>query len=462
MTGDCRQFYEERDRRTRVILGDGGSPLDRRVIVLVGPETARTEPGQLILLTLANLLPRVHRRVDFVMQEGAEIPRRIPAPFSDAATIVAALRQTARTIDPCGDFRVRERIRDGEGIAVGIGENLSADVPWQVGAKGAVAWLSQDPVPVDAEFGRGTMRGAGLAACLAASVPLQTIHGAPFRPRRVSAWNYLEGDAAALGPATLEKIDPGRVLMVGAGAVGSSLGYWLQAWGTQGRWTVVDGDSVELHNTNRSLLFAPTHAGWPEGTTQMKADLVAQVLPNATSRPVWYDEAEQVHEKTFDIVLPLANERGVRSQLAARGAAVMLHATTGKGWVSQLHRHVKGRDDCLACRMVGVVRMDAKCAEGQLGASGQEGEDGDGDAALPYLSAASGLMLGTALQRLCAGDLASTEFNDWHWYFRSRADMVSSSIHPACDPCPTVPEGRVRRRLYRGRRWIEGDPAVDG
>lgn len=455
---DCKAFYRERNRRT-VSYMDKGVRTGERIVVAIGRRATDTEAGQFLVLTLANLLARVHRRIDFVVPE-FESPLRVWAPFTNADNFGSAVLATAEVLDPCGEFRLRSRMPEAGLPGVGVGREAPTGLPWYLGARGAVARLDRMPVSVDDEFGPGTRRGAGLVACLGASAIFQSLHDVPVRPRTLSAWNYREGTHAAIGPRELAQADPGRVLLVGAGAVGSALAYWLKAWGVGGSWTVVDGDRVKLHNTNRSLLFIPQHAGWLDGEGGRKSEIVAGVLPNSESVPDWYDDAENVHGRPFDVILPLANERDVRGQLATRHAVVVLHATTGRNWVSQLHRHVKGADDCLACRMVGGVQWDARCSEVELKSGAEEG---GGDAALPYLSAASGLMLATALQRLDDGNLAKLAANDWRWYFASEGEMATSVSRPACgDECESIKPPSLRKSLVGDRWWQELDPALSG
>ncbi len=84
-----------------------------------------------------------------------------------------------------------------------------------------------------------------------------------------------------------------------------------------------------------------------------KAQLLKSQLPDAEFANEWYDSCATTAEH-FDVVLPLANECDVRSLVASRSFAVCLHATTGENWLSQLHRHIAGKDDCIACRTAGV------------------------------------------------------------------------------------------------------------
>ena len=104
----------------------------------------------------------------------------------------------------------------------------------------------------------------------------------------------------------------------------------------------------------------------------------------------------------FDTVLVLANERDVTTIVSSRNDPIQLQATTGRSWLSQLHRHVSGLDDCLRCRMEDIRAPQLDCAQAPTASDSQPKMS---DAALPFLSAASGLMLVSALQRLQHGDL---------------------------------------------------------
>lgn len=454
---DCAEFYRRRDLRTRAYT-EGKLHPNRPVVIGAGPDASQSQAGQFLLLTLANLLARAHRRIIFALVDVEDVQLLMAGP-ADTSSLEEALVDIAEEINPCGHFSVRDRPPDGQALKVGVGARAPKGFQWYVGAKGSIGLLARDPVPISDHFGPGTLRGAGLAACLAASVPFQMAHDVSLRPRKISAWNYGEGKDACLGPSGLEAPDPGRVLMVGAGAVGSSLAYWLQAWGTQGEWTVVDPDVVKLHNTNRGLVFVPGDAGWPEGRHRRKAHLVANALPDSTAVDRLYRDAESVHDEVFDLVLPLANEGDVRARLAGRNATVVLHATTGPNYISQLHRHVKGRDDCLACRMADVAPAAMKCSTVEVEL--EDDEDEVGDAALPYLSAASGLMLATALQRLAAGELMMSLTNCYSWYFSSERGMVQGARRRCRESCSSEVSANIRSAVAGDRRWTHLDPGLE-
>jgi hypothetical protein len=446
---DCGEFYLLRNSRTTEYLG-GARIGDTSVHVAVDAAASACPAGQVALLALANQLARVHPRISFDLPNPG-IPTLVRTPFG-GTELGQVLLKTVTEIDPCGSFVLSRRSK-GDVLSIGLGNQVGGGFDWYLGADRAIALLQRAPVG----FGRcdATLRGAGLAACLGAAAIFRTAIGLQTVPRVISAWNYAEGDSAMPGPTVLEHLDVGRVLMVGAGAVGAALVYWLHAFGVLGEWTIVDGDVVELHNINRGLVFTAQHADWPDlgpENAAKKAEVVAALIPGARSFVTWYDQCSAVREK-FDVILGLANDRNVRHFIASRNATVTLHATTGTNWLSQLHRHITGRDDCIWCRAGEVEVPIFGCSTGTV-----ERSDGTtSDAALPFLSAASGLMLATALQRLQDGELGGGERNDWRWDFDSPYLMAASGVRKCREECRRVHGPNLRRRMNEGTRWEDLD-----
>ena len=228
---------------------------------------------------------------------------------------------------------------------------------------------------------------------------MKTVLGLRAVPRRLSVWNLQEGDLADAGPPELPSVDVGRTLMIGAGAVGAGVVYWLMHWGQHSPWAIVYGDHVELHNTNRCVLFFPDDAGWLGGGARFKSACLAEYLPAVRHIEKWYDEAPETGGE-FDTVLVLANERDVRTQVSHRNDPVQFQATTSRNWVAQLHRHIAGVDDCIRCRMLDIRTPNMECSED---ATATVEKPQRPDAALPFLSLASGLMLVSKLQHLQLG-----------------------------------------------------------
>jgi molybdopterin/thiamine biosynthesis adenylyltransferase len=448
---DCAEFHRLRDLRTGEYISRDWPSLNP-ILVAVDPAVASSRVAQLCALSLTNMLARVHRCVLFALPD-TPVPLVTPS-LTAATTFQDALLATARTVDPCGRF---ELARSGGATTLGLGNGAhrsvnGSKIDWYLGADHSLAYLQRQPAPFAAEES-GTVRGAALAACLGASVAFKEQMQLETTPRVVSAWNYREGSEAELGPARADPVSVGRVLMVGAGAVASALVYWLWNWGNESEWTLIDADRVKLHNTNRSLLFLPSDAGWPLGEATPKVDVLARFLPGARPFNAWYDEAPVVQNAPFDVILALANERDVRDQLARRNATVVLHATTGTNWLSQLHRHVAGRDDCIACRVGDVKPVAFACATVRTMTPSNEHTD----AALPFLSAASGLMLATLLQRLQGGSLIQEEANNWRWDFLSTHKMAAVGRSRCQQGCSNWASPRARKRMSAGTRWASLD-----
>jgi hypothetical protein len=439
---DCEEFYKLRDLRTDEYVGEQPYGLVP-VHVGVGAEVSGTPAGQLALLALANQLARVHRQITFDI--GTPDARlTIAVPFA-RATLGDTLLSTVRRIDPCGGFGLNRSPAESA-VSIGIGHDAPGQYDWYIGAECAMASLSKRPSPIADTA--ATLRGAALASCLGAAALFRSAIGLESTPRTLSAWNYLEGSDALPGPASVEPLDVGRVLIVGAGAVAAALIYWLRVFGCGGAWTVLDRDLVALHNTNRGMLFIPADAGWPDGTPRAKAEVLADFLLGARVDRVWYDES-MFAEETYDVVLGLANERDVRHQIACRNNTVTLHATTGTNWLSQMHRHIIGVDDCIWCRAGEVSTPKFQCSTAEVGS----GDEKKSDAALPFLSAASGLMLAVGLQRLQQGDLAIQDRNDWRWDFGSMYRMVSSSFRRCHPGCARIVSSAVRQWIHSEERW---------
>jgi hypothetical protein len=417
------------------------------VHVAIDAKTLALPAGQLGLLALANQLARVHRRISFSLPSSSAvlcIPYLLPR-----STVGETLLTLVRSIDPCGDFTIGTQT--GPRVSIGLGADLPEQFDWYIGADRALGSLSLSPREFSSSS--GTLLGAAVASCLGAAAILRSVVGLESSPRTVSCWNYGEGECADTGPREIAPFDVGRILMVGAGAVAAAVVHWLLVFGIGSEWTIVDRDQIELHNTNRGLMFMPSDAGWPRGTSRSKAELLASFIPGSRWEPDWYHEAKLV-ECGYDVVLGLANGHNVRHHIASRNTTVTLQATTGRNWLSQLHRHITGRDDCIWCRAGEVAEPIFGCSTGEIPAPPGERTD----AALPFLSAASGLMLATALQRLQSGELAADDCNDWRWDFGSTHRMSSSGFRKCRDTCSRTLPAAVRREMNRENRWRFLDP----
>ena len=72
--------------------------------------------------------------------------------------------------------------------------------------------------------------------------------------------NYFHRQIQLWGEQTQRALADKRILIIGAGGLGSSLSYALGASGI-GRISVVDFDTVALHNIHRQILFTLADEG---------------------------------------------------------------------------------------------------------------------------------------------------------------------------------------------------------
>jgi hypothetical protein len=453
-------FYAARDART---LAYGITPgmLTRPVGIVVGTDAAGNPAAQATVLALVNLLARVHRSLSLWLPDA-----RLVAPAMVQATSLAeACAATARAIDPYINVALAgpgTRSRTGAGVpTIAIGTEVPPGCTIYLGAERFLAVLANRPVPVSAD--PLTVLGGGLAACLAAGELMRALYGHHARARVASLWNFGEGGAAEAGPELgMSPIDVGDIAIVGAGAVGSAFAYWARQFGHAGDWAVVDHDQAELHNTNRSMGITAADAGWSAGRAggkpAAKAELAAGLL-GAEPYDGWYHQWVAQPGRRPDLILPLANEFDVRRVIGQRGEPVLIHATTSPNWTAELHRHLAGRDGCIGCRLPQPLSGSLRCATGPVpelaGAPpANGGEPGRRpDAALPFLSAAAGLLLLTALIQLEHDVFAAHRYNHWRLLFGPGPQVWSRSTHLCVERCQLELAPEIRQTLNQGRRW---------
>ena len=387
-----------------------------------------------------------------------EAPLLVPA-ICGGASLGDEMTKLSQRIDPYGKFRIDTHPGTRATVSLGVGACCRSRLNWYLGVDRCRGQLATAPL----SLGLGTssdLRGAGVASLLGASVAIQSVLNLSTVPRILSAWNFEEGNQADPGPLELSGLDVGRTLMIGAGAVATGVVYWLLHWGHQGDWTIVDGDHVGLHNTNRGVLFFPDDAGWLGRSPRFKSECLAQHLPGIRHIDKWYGQAVEVCE-AFDTVLVLANEQSVRTDVSHRNDPIQFQATTDRNWRSQLHRHIVGIDGCVRCRMLDIKNPSFKCGDG---ASTTEEQPKRPDAALPFLSLASGLMLVCALHHMRDGEFGRSRENRWDWDFRSTHLMADNGIRSCREDCALIHPPSVRREIASVTRWHGEDwlqPALD-
>jgi molybdopterin/thiamine biosynthesis adenylyltransferase len=416
---------------------------DRPVVVHLGDDT-HTPNGHLLLVALVNQLARAHQHI--VIANATDAPLRCPAAFGPT-TVEQATISLARAINPFITATTRPTSAPAlVSIAIGGGDE---PVDLRVGCDGWCATFGPDARIDPRPTGR---LGGMLASSLAAAYAFHRLLGHTSTPGpSYSLWDY-GSPGTVQGPHFDGPLDVGRVLQVGAGGVGASLDYWLALLGVTGSWTICDGDLVDVSHLNRQLAFLATHAGFPRPPASNKAEAAAALLgAAATADPHWYGETVAVVEREYDVVVALANEHGARSALQARQPPVLLHSTTSANWEAQFHRHIAGRDDCIACRIPeNAPRL--RCSVAQVD------QETSTDAALPFLSASAALLLLTGLARLQHGALGASDLNYMALNLGAPNASTQQLIQPCTVGCSRWAPPAVRQLIATDTRYAHLDP----
>lgn len=431
------EFQTAFNSRTTAYLADRSKDIDPRPVIVKIGGSAHSEAGHALAYGLSNLLARAHRAVAFAGD--LDRPLLCTAMFGEESLRDATEGLSAK-INPHIDVLDADEVDDPL-ITIGVGTR--ADLI--VGCVGWCATFGEDAAVVD---DCASIWGACLAACYAATACFHAMLGRPqsLEPS-YSLWDYgAIGDTR--GPAS-RPVDVGRVLQVGAGAVGSALDFWLHLVDLAGEWTIADQDEVDASNLNRQLAFIAADAGYPTGSAVNKALAVAGRVEVATASPQWYRADEGVADRDYDVVLALANEHAAREHLQERQPPVLLHATTSNDWFAQLHRHVAGLDDCINCRLPPGSTPRLLCSTGEVG------KEKSVDASLPFLSGTAGLLLASELVRLGTGHYPSGKPNCTSLYMGTDAALAVQRVYRTCaDGCGGWMDPETVKRMNAGNRYL--------
>jgi hypothetical protein len=438
-------------RHHRTLLYTGGSKPATPVGITAGPATASLPVGQIAILTAVNILARVHPEV--VLSIG-DWPLMVPTP-KGGDTLLDACRALTAGADPETTITVSDEIPEGV-LSVGIGADAGPAFVYAGGSRWT-ALIGSAPIEITSE--PSSLLGAGMAVTLATGALFRAALGWPSRcDRSFSLWTFEETDQPS-GPAHCDPVDLGAVWMVGAGAVGSCLAWWLQFVGVLGQWTVIDGDDIDDTNLNRSLGLFVEDAGNNGGQRTDKAAGAALLIPGAHPFKGWWSDWIGSDPMPPDVLIPVANDFGVRANLAAYGHPATIHATTSRNWTAELHRHQVGRDECVACRFPEDAPTFA-CATGSGGVAPSEKTEDEGgkDAALPFLSGAAGLLLLGGLMQLQDGYWPTHDRNHWRVFFDDSCSSIRSSRRLCLQDCTSCPSIKTRQVTHGETRWRELDP----
>lgn len=407
---NAKAFYNERDHRTQLLLGDSYAYVHRPVEIHVDPALSTDATVQRITLLAANLTSRWARNVH-VFAPDVRLTQPLRVHGDD--TLCGRIEREMFAADPFGKFSVCQ-----EGLSNPTSLKLYVGFPGQ-----SSNWLMPDDFIVDAigwsavgyrasssknRYDRSvaTAPAAALAAAIGAADLFKRAIGEPpecwIGSISWCTWHHIfESDSECRGfhPAVANELDLGKLLVAGVGAIGSALLYILELMPLQGHVTVLDRDAVETSNLNRSPLFTASDAAAQLLKTEAaRRYLLSSAVKLEVVQGTWRENGAALSRKEFDVWVSLTNEDSAWAEVPFQLPPVVLHGTTTSGWGIGFGRHIPRIEDCTACRLPRPhAEFRGPCSEGDV--SPLEKEE-PVRASLPFLSAASASLVAAELLKL--------------------------------------------------------------
>lgn len=204
-----------------------------------------------------------------------------------------------------------------------------------------------------------------------------------------------------VGPTGQQKLLDGRVLVVGAGALGSAALYYLAAAGV-GTLGAADGDEVDRSNLQRQILHGEDRLGMNKAVSsqlslaRLNTDVRVRVYPHYLTPDNILDTLQD-----YDFIIDATDRFPAKFLL--NDACVLArkpYAHAGiVGFGGQAMTYVPGQGPCLRCLMETVPRHAPTSAEvGVLGACVGVLGSIQATEAIKYLLGAGELLTGRILQ----------------------------------------------------------------
>ena len=373
-------WYQRRNDRQMRYAGRV-LPEHRPIVVRLAPEHAATFDGQVSSITAVNLLARM---TPAVVLDIPDIGLAQPLPLA-GSSLRETLIELARGADPFAAFEVRAP-REGDYVLT-IGRN---EAPNLVHGSGWNAFVGpgQSPIP---EAGVPNPIGPALAAIVAVArlfaLEMRPLDG----PFVLNAFDW--GNGLSRAPSFID-CDLGNIWAIGAGSVGTAALYFLSLATHRFSTVVFDMDDVKVENLDRSPIFHAEDAAEKRNKADVTVDYLRHVgVGNASAEHDPLDLSRRWMSRSAeepDLVIAAANERNVRYIIEQSCPPLQIYGTTGANWNASVMRHIPTMGACSCCIFPPDMTQAAmQCATGIV-ADSRTGEQVD--AALPFLSFATGLM----------------------------------------------------------------------
>ena len=433
-------YYDARD--DRLFRYPGARRLDqtRWIAIRAAPDYLRSYAGQVALLTAANLLGRMARRIALDIPRTAIVP---PLPWA-GEDIAGFARAQMLAADPRGEYMIRPA--HGTDHIVFLG---ASGAPVVAHGAGWLAYNGPAPSPLPADDSANPI-GAALAVIAAAARLAAHGFGAPPASTLLNSYDWTQEIAEHL-PVLPARPNLGALWAVGAGSVGTAILYFLTLATRNFSALLFDRDKVKRENITRSPIFADGDIG------SAKAEVTQTYLrrcgvTDMAHEPVMLHESRRWTHRASgapDLIIAAANEHNVRHLIESMFPPVQIYGTTGRNWQASVIRHVPMVDPCSCCLFPEATFTPTGCATDPEAAAGGEKEV---DASLPHLSFAAGLMAAAEIVKLSVPGYAMT-LNRSVLYTKPELRLTGAGV-PLRDGCLCGARSRaVHEKMIAGSRY---------
>lgn len=396
------EFYKRRDDRT-LRVAESNDYRNARVLITGRIDRLETYSGQIALLTAVNTISRFSRYITVQIPK-VELHSEV---FCDADTLAEQCRLEMTAADPFGEFDF-ESTRDGRSpdVTVALGNfEVRTEDTIRFDSRGWLARITKNrPLP---SFNNDSLNpvGPGVAGSYAAAETFKAITTG-FDTKQPTytfdAYNLDVCDDLDMKPqlpSHPKSLDLGSIHMVGVGAVGSGTLYFARHLPLEGQMTLIDKDHVDFTNLNRTPLFTTRDA-----VDEIPKVRVAQrFLPSSISvntHQQWYEDyIDENGPGSPDILLPLADEYGVRSTIQHNFPPLLIQTNTGS-WGVNVRRSIPIEEPCLLCHFPPESPDPTYgCATGPINEISDNDQD-EVQGAFPFTTPLAGALLTGELVKL--------------------------------------------------------------
>lgn len=394
-------YYQLRDDRTNRIVDNHGYG-DFCVRLICNPKRLHDFNVQVQLIVAANLLARWCRRIEVGFPDASLAE---PLKRSRVTSIHERIEMEVKQADPFGQYHIAEKPSTSDLYTLGVGGTPAANeaATITIHSDGWCAYADRGDTALTAKYVGNNPAAAAFAACIGVADAFKVATGLSDGPRVskvcFSLFDFQIHSDTVLPeyPPVTDQVDLGSTQIIGLGSVGSAVVYLLDMLDIKGDAKLIDHDTVKIENLNRSPLYGFEDIG--RNKVEAAAAWLDSSLP-VIAYPLLYDEFVAKYgrlEGALDLILPLANEFGVRHTIENNLPPIQIYGTTTSDWGVNYHRHIPLRDDCSCCRFP----RDVQPAEMVCSTAKVETPEGEHvDAALPFCSVAAAALTVADIMKL--------------------------------------------------------------